>query len=125
MSSSCWTCGRAKKASRFGSITTTEAGDVYVGDPFRVQQILNNLIGNAVKFTDRGGVTVTVRPGDNRIWQGVIIEIADTGIGIAPEKLDLIFEKVHPGRQLDDAQVRRLGAGLSIGKALAERMDGR
>jgi PAS domain S-box-containing protein len=100
------------------------AGDVYIGDPFRIQQILNNLIGNAVKFTEQGAVTVTVRPGDNRVWQGVIIEIADTGIGIAPEKLDLIFEKFT---QADSSMTRKYGGsglGLSIGKALAERMEG-
>lgn len=100
------------------------AGEMYVGDPFRVQQVLNNLIANAVKFTDHGGVTVTVRPGDNRVWQGVIIEVADTGIGISPEKLDLIFEKFT---QADSSMTRKYGGsglGLSICKALAERMDG-
>ena len=99
-------------------------GNAYIGDPFRVQQILNNLIGNAVKFTDRGGVTVTVRPGDNRIWHGVIIEVSDTGIGVPAEKLDLIFEKFT---QADSSMTRKYGGsglGLSISKALAERMDG-
>ena len=99
-------------------------GETYVGDPFRVQQILNNLIGNAVKFTDHGGVTVTVRPGDNRIWHGVIIEVTDTGIGVPAEKLDLIFEKFT---QADSSMTRKYGGsglGLSICKALAERMDG-
>ena len=99
-------------------------GEAYVGDPFRVQQILNNLIGNAVKFTDRGGVTVTVRPGDNRIWHGVVIEVSDTGIGVPAEKLDLIFEKFT---QADSSMTRKYGGsglGLSICKALAERMDG-
>ena len=100
------------------------AGEMYVGDPFRVQQILNNLIANAVKFTDYGCVTVNVRPSDNRVWQGVIIEVADTGIGISPEKLDLIFEKFT---QADSSMTRKYGGsglGLSICKALAERMDG-
>ena len=100
------------------------AGDFYVGDPFRVQQILNNLVGNAVKFTDHGEVTVSVRSGDNPVWHGVIIEVTDTGIGIAPEKLDLIFEKFT---QADSSMTRKYGGsglGLSICKALAERMDG-
>jgi len=99
-------------------------GDAYVGDPFRVQQILNNLIGNAVKFTDHGAVTVSLRPGDNRIWHGVIIEITDTGIGVPVEKLDLIFEKFT---QADSSMTRKYGGsglGLSICKALVERMDG-
>ena len=99
-------------------------GDLYMGDAFRVQQILNNLIGNAVKFTDRGGVTVTVRAEDNRIWRGVVIEVADTGIGVAADKLDLIFEKFT---QADSSMTRRYGGtglGLSICKALVERMDG-
>ena len=100
------------------------AGDLYIGDPFRVQQVLNNLIGNAVKFTDHGDVTVTVRLSDNRVWQGVIIEVADSGIGIAPEKLDVIFEKFT---QADSSMTRKYGGsglGLSICKALVERMDG-
>jgi CheY-like chemotaxis protein len=100
------------------------AGDLYIGDPFRVQQILNNLIGNAVKFTDHGGVTISVRPEDNRLWHGVVIEVADTGIGIAAEKLDLIFEKFT---QADSSMTRKYGGsglGLSICKALVERMDG-
>jgi PAS domain S-box-containing protein len=100
------------------------AGDFYVGDPFRVQQVLNNLIGNAVKFTDHGGVTVAVRAEDNRLWRGVVIEVADTGIGIAAEKLDLIFEKFT---QADSSMTRKYGGsglGLSICKALVERMDG-
>ena len=99
-------------------------GDVYIGDPFRVQQILNNLVGNAVKFTDHGSVTVSVRPGDNRIWHGVIIEVTDSGIGIPAEKLDLIFEKFT---QADSSMTRKYGGsglGLSICRALAERMDG-
>lgn len=100
------------------------AGEFYIGDAFRVQQVLNNLIGNAVKFTDHGGVTVSVRPEDNRIWHGVVIEVADTGIGIAAEKLDLIFEKFT---QADSSMTRKYGGsglGLSICKALVERMDG-
>ncbi len=99
-------------------------GDTYVGDPFRVQQVLNNLVGNAVKFTDHGGITVSVRPGDNRVWHGVIIEVTDTGIGVPAEKLDLIFEKFT---QADSSMTRKYGGsglGLSISKALAERMDG-
>jgi PAS domain S-box-containing protein len=100
------------------------AGDFYIGDPFRVQQILNNLIGNAVKFTDHGEVTVSIRSGDTPVWHGVIIEVTDTGIGIAPEKLDLVFEKFT---QADSSMTRKYGGsglGLSICKALAERMDG-
>ena len=100
------------------------AGDFYIGDAFRVQQILNNLVANAVKFTDHGGVTVSVRPEVSRIWQGVVIEVADTGIGIAAEKLDVIFEKFT---QADSSMTRKYGGsglGLSICKALAERMGG-
>jgi PAS domain S-box-containing protein len=89
-------------------------------DPERLRQILLNLVGNAVKFTDEGSVTVRAEA------QGaaVAITVTDTGIGIAPEELPHIFEAF---RQADSRLARRhsgAGLGLAIAQGLAELMDG-
>ena len=96
-------------------------------DATRVRQILFNLIGNAVKFTHEGGVRVSVgvvgEPGaESRL--GLRFDVADTGIGIAPENLDRIFEAF---RQVDGRSSRKYGGsglGLAISKRLAEAMGG-
>ncbi|HUX37731.1 MAG TPA: ATP-binding protein, partial [Rectinemataceae bacterium] len=93
----------------------------------RVRQILFNLIGNAVKFTHEGGVRVSVRvlggmAGESRL--DLRFDVADTGIGIAPEHLDRIFEAF---RQADGRSSRNYGGsglGLAISKRLAEAMGG-
>ena len=97
-----------------------------VGDPGRLQQILINLLGNAIKFTDNGEVSLTVTctaQKKDRIW--VHITVADTGIGIAPERLDEIFDAFS---QADGSTTRRFGGtglGLAICKHLTELMGGK
>lgn len=92
-----------------------------VVDSQRVQQILKNLLANAVKFTEHGKVSLHVRAGG----QGRIrFEVCDSGIGIAREQLQVIFEAF---RQADGSTRRRYGGtglGLSISRDLAERMGG-
>jgi PAS domain S-box-containing protein len=89
-------------------------------DPDRLNQILLNLVGNAVKFTEQGRVQSTVR----RIGNGVEISVADTGIGIAPEAQSAIFDEF---RQADASTTRRFGwtgLGLTIAKRLVEMQSG-
>lgn len=96
--------------------------DHYVGDPLRIQQIVLNLVSNAVKFTDAGSVTLHVRPGP--AGNGVRIRVRDTGIGIAPERLERIFD---PFSQADSSMTRRFGGtglGTTIARQLAELMGG-
>ncbi len=92
-----------------------------VADSQRLQQILKNLLANALKFTEHGKVSLHVRAaGGGRIR----FEVADTGIGIAREQLQVIFEAF---RQADGSTRRRYGGtglGLSISRDLAERMGG-
>jgi signal transduction histidine kinase/AmiR/NasT family two-component response regulator len=98
---------------------------IWMGDPTRVRQILVNLIGNAIKFTDTGNIRVNVSPRnpENRN-AGFLVQVADTGIGIAPEKRDEIFS---PFSQEDVSTTRKYGGtglGLTICRRLAELMGG-
>jgi len=92
-----------------------------LGDPQRLQQILINLVGNAIKFTDTGSVTVRIYlPGPGR-WA---LEVSDTGCGIPAEARSYIFE---PFRQVDGSPTRKhsgSGLGLSIVKQLTQMMGG-
>jgi len=101
-------------------------------DEVRVLQVLRNLLSNAIKFTETGGITVSVRPvlpEDNLAHIGdrspIAFTVADTGIGIAPEKRDLIFESF---RQADGTTSRKhggTGLGLSISREIARLLHGR
>lgn len=93
------------------------------GDSLRVRQILINLIGNAVKFTETGGITVSARVAEDA--ETLVIAVADTGIGIAPERQKAIFDEFV---QEDDTTARRFGGtglGLAISRRLAGLMGGR
>jgi signal transduction histidine kinase/CheY-like chemotaxis protein/HPt (histidine-containing phosphotransfer) domain-containing protein len=105
----------------------TEPGsdDVLVGDPTRVRQILFNLLGNALKFTERGGIQVraaTAPLGSGRTR--VTLAVHDTGIGLDAEQRARLF---RPFAQADSSTTRRFGGtglGLSIVRRLAELMEG-
>ena len=96
-----------------------------VGDGGRIRQVITNLVGNAVKFTEKGYVLVSVSGVVENAVAGLRIEVSDTGIGIAPEKLSKIFESFA---QADSSTTRRFGGtglGLSISRKLIEAMGGR
>ncbi|MBU6504031.1 MAG: hypothetical protein KGQ35_14345, partial [Burkholderiales bacterium] len=102
-----------------------DAAAHYVSDPFRVRQMLTNLIGNAVKFTDTGTILVE---GRELSRSGVTAElefcVTDTGVGIAADKIALLFK---PFSQVDNSNARRFsgtGLGLSIVRRIAQLMDG-
>jgi CheY-like chemotaxis protein/HPt (histidine-containing phosphotransfer) domain-containing protein/anti-sigma regulatory factor (Ser/Thr protein kinase) len=99
-------------------------GDL-VGDPTRLRQVLLNLIGNAVKFTERGEVSLHVMLEPGTPVPTLRFTVSDTGIGIAPEKLVRVFERFT---QADTSTTRRFGGsglGLTISKRLVELMGGR
>ncbi|WP_232417817.1 PAS domain-containing hybrid sensor histidine kinase/response regulator [Methyloversatilis thermotolerans] len=93
----------------------------YRGDSLRIRQVLTNLLGNAIKFTANGRVVLRVE----RCAEGVCFQVRDTGIGIAPDRIDAIF---NPFTQADPSMSRRFGGtglGTSISKQLVELMGGR
>jgi len=96
-----------------------------VGDPGRLRQILTNLIGNAIKFTERGGVGIRTQMIDRGVSSAPFaFEVTDTGIGIPAEKREQIFEAFA---QADSSTTRRYGGtglGLTIAKRFCEMMGG-
>jgi signal transduction histidine kinase/CheY-like chemotaxis protein len=114
-----------KTGLEFVSAISPETPALVVGDPVRLRQVLNNLIGNAFKFTHEGGIYVKVEPlqdmGD-RVKLRFLV--TDTGIGIPKEKQAIIFESFT---QADGSTTRKYGGtglGTSISKQLAEMMGG-
>ena len=99
------------------SCASTECGSEAMADREMLQQILLNLVGNAIKFTERGGA-IELRCGCDP--SHVSIAVRDTGTGIPPEQIEEIFE---PFRQLDRAR-GGVGLGLAISRGLARRMGG-
>lgn len=98
---------------------------LYLGDPTRLQQIMLNLCSNGVKFTDKGHVTVQINStvsADN--IHHITLSVYDTGIGIAPENLNTIFEKFVQADSSINRKYGGTGLGLAITKTLVEAMDG-
>ena len=97
----------------------------FVGDPVRLLQIINNMVGNAIKFTERGGVYIQVQAGkDMHGAQLLKCSIRDTGIGVPFEKVSAIFK---PFEQADSSITRNFGGtglGLTITRRLVELMRG-
>jgi len=95
------------------------------GDPLRLGQIFLNLLGNAIKFTDQGGITIRVKLIENNLSDVLIrIEVQDTGVGINPESQKKLFTAFE---QADSSTTRKYGGtglGLAISKRLAEMMGG-
>uniref|UniRef100_I2PYL9 histidine kinase n=1 Tax=Desulfovibrio sp. U5L TaxID=596152 RepID=I2PYL9_9BACT len=122
--------GHAVLAERQGLILAAEVGpdvpETLVGDPGRLGQILGNLIGNALKFTPKGRIDVSVRRVEERGKNAdpaavtLLFSVQDTGIGIAPEKTKAIFQTF---RQADEATSRQFG-GSGLGLAICRRLVG-
>jgi signal transduction histidine kinase len=90
-------------------------------DPDRMSEVLGNLLGNAVKFTSSGG-NVSLRA--EKAGDSVVVEVRDTGAGIAPEQLPHIFEKFYQADNQASASQRGTGLGLAIAKGIVEAHKG-
>ncbi|HHN47760.1 MAG TPA: response regulator [Bacteroidales bacterium] len=117
-----------EKGIRFAHHIESDSEAILIGDPLRLKQVLFNLVGNAIKFTERGKVFMLCRKIANSLITDDRIrlrfEVHDTGIGIAPEKLEAIFEGFT---QADSSLSRKFGGtglGLTISKRLVELQDG-
>lgn len=118
-------CDQLKSRARAGGITVRApapaAGMVVMADPSRLRQVLLNLIGNAIAYTDPGGeVLVEIR----RRAEGVTVAVHDTGVGIAEDRMAELFEPFNRlGREA--SAVAGAGIGLAVSRRLAEAMGGR
>jgi PAS domain S-box-containing protein len=100
---------------------TSEASEPIVGDPARIGQLLDNLISNAIKFTPVGGHVDVRVEGSAR---SAVIEVRDSGFGIAPEDQEQLFERFFRTRSATDKAIAGTGLGLSIAKAIVDAHEG-
>jgi len=116
------------KGLEIGWFAAPDLPKTVIGDEMRVRQILMNLVGNAIKFTDSGGVALTLGlvPGTQEEGRAVMrFAVRDTGPGVPPDALDRIFSEFE---QADQGRARRhggTGLGLAISKRLVDEMGGR
>jgi two-component system phosphate regulon sensor histidine kinase PhoR len=110
---------QAERAGLKLTVSTTASLPPVLADPQRIEQVLVNLIHNAIKFTNEGSIEVTAAPEGDRL---VAVTVKDTGIGISPDDLPHIFERFY---KADRARQRGgSGLGLSIAKQLIEAHEG-
>jgi signal transduction histidine kinase/CheY-like chemotaxis protein/HPt (histidine-containing phosphotransfer) domain-containing protein len=116
----------SSKGLQTGSVLAEGLPSVLVGDPLRLRQVLLNLLGNAMKFTESGRVDIEVKQAPENGEPGALLFcVHDTGIGIPPEKLESIFENFS---QADSSTTRKYGGtglGLAISRRLVELMGGK
>ncbi|MDR2672532.1 MAG: transporter substrate-binding domain-containing protein [Coriobacteriales bacterium] len=115
----------AEKPITFTMIVDPSLPNMLRGDMTRIRQILLNLLGNAVKFTQEGTITLTVSgelKGENAIL--LAFEVADTGIGIDEEDIDKVFDNFQQSDLVQNSDIEGTGLGLPISQALSNLMGG-
>ena len=114
----------SEAASRKGLKLETRVApglDSITSDPARVTQILSNLVGNALKFTDSGSITVVAEPRENEQWA---LLVTDTGIGIPEDEQDAVFEEFRQGEPEEHRGRGGTGLGLAISRKLVHALGG-
>ncbi len=116
-----------EKKLTLSSFISVDVARTFVGDPTRLGQVTANLVNNALKFTETGGVSINVTTSpysEQTDRQSIRIEVADTGIGIPDDKLDSVFEQFTQADQSTTRKFGGTGLGLPISKKLVEIMGG-
>lgn len=121
----CKTLINQKNEVKFSLNYDSGIPEILIGDPAKLSQVLLNLIGNAIKFVEKGSINLTVKLKEDRSKK-VFLEfvVADTGIGIANDQLKHIFESYRQADQLNHKKYGGSGLGLSIIKAIIEQQMG-
>ena len=117
-----WQLHAKQRSLAFNLAVDPETPEFVIGDSFRLRQVLNNLVGNAMKFTDEGSVSVFIKPSETQ--DKLHFQVRDTGIGISAEQQSRIFESFT---QVDESTRRRhqgAGLGLAIATNLVHLMEG-
>ncbi|MBQ0734595.1 ATP-binding protein [Aquimarina celericrescens] len=97
----------------------------FLSDPFRIKQVLTNLVNNAYKFTDEGAITVESKIIENGLGEKqLVVSVKDTGIGITKEQQKYIFEEFSQGDENTEKRYGGFGLGLAITKKIIELLDG-
>ncbi len=112
----------AEKPLKFNTEISDDIPEVLYGDRLRIKQVLNNLISNAIKYTEKGQIDFTVNW--DKASSSLVIKVADTGRGIKPEDMDKLFAKFERLQVEKVSSVQGTGLGLSITKDLIELMGG-
>ncbi|EPR44515.1 multi-sensor hybrid histidine kinase [Desulfovibrio sp. X2] len=115
-----------QKGLRLETVNEVDGGARLLGDKTRIQQILFNLVGNAVRFTAAGGVRVLVGllPGGAGDARHLYIEVADTGPGMSSEMQERLFETFYQGEGVYRKKHQGVGLGLALVRRLVDLMDG-
>jgi signal transduction histidine kinase len=93
----------------------------FLMDAQKIREVISNMIDNAIKYTQEGGITVRLTSDDEKVR----ISVKDTGVGIAPEDLPILFQKFRRGKESGKVNVSGTGLGLYVGKSFAEAHGGR
>lgn len=111
-----------EKGLDYTILIAADVPQYFLGDSVRVRQVMANLLSNAIKFTEVGGVSLSVVRETRRDTDGVLISVADTGMGIDGKKFDELFEAFAQAES--GLEEKGTGLGLAISKKLAVLMDG-
>ncbi|MBG6131956.1 signal transduction histidine kinase/CheY-like chemotaxis protein [Aquimarina sp. EL_43] len=107
-------------------ITDPQLKKQYLGDPFRIKQVLTNLVNNAYKFTNEGSITIDSKVIENGLSEKqLVISVIDTGIGITKEQQHYIFEEFSQGDDNTEKKYGGFGLGLAITKKIIKLLKGK
>ncbi|MGF1532443.1 MAG: response regulator [Bernardetiaceae bacterium] len=117
-----WQTVAQRKGIQLALEVPTALPDQVLGDPLRLNQIITNLVSNAIKFTEKGGITIRAQQ-EQQQW--LRVSVRDTGIGIAPERLPYIFDPYTQAEQSTSRKYGGTGLGLSITQNLVSLQGGK